>query len=141
VPGRERVLAYLDVIDRATADVEQFTPNVFASYAADRMKQLAVERSLHVSIEALSDLAATVCAMRRLGVPSDEEGIDAKLLHAGFLDEEQARTLRDLRRFRNVLLHRYAELDPSRIHAHALRAPMEVRRIAKSLAKAAEGIA
>ncbi len=127
---RGRALALLDVAERHAAILDGVVPRVYAKYESDALVQLATERALHVAIESLMDLAALHVSARRLGLPSDERGVVDRLQHAGVLDGDHAKLLGELRRFRNVLVHQYGNLDPRRVHAHALRAPEAIRSLA-----------
>jgi uncharacterized protein YutE (UPF0331/DUF86 family) len=122
-------LALIDIAERHAAMLDEMVPRDYMSYAADGRTRLATERALQVSVEAILDLAALYVAGLRLGLPPDEDGVVARLEKAEVLDESQARLLGDLRRFRNVLVHRYGTLDDRRVHTHALNTPNAIRQL------------
>lgn len=130
---RPRVLALIDVVEQHVAHIETMTPRVYDAYASDPRTRLAVERAVQVAVEAVIDAAALVAAGKRVGLPSDEENLAEGLLRAGCLDADEAVILRDLRRFRNVLVHQYGKLDHARVHRHALDAPASLRRLTAAL--------
>ena len=47
----------------------------------------------------------------RLGLPSSEEDLFEKLEKKGIISKEMKEKLRLMRGFRNILVHRYAEVD------------------------------
>lgn len=130
---RPRVLALIDVMEQHIAHVEAMTPRVFETYVNDPKTRLAVERALQVAIEAALDAAALLAAGKRIGLPADEENVAEGLVRAGCFAPEEGELLSGLRRFRNVLVHQYGKLDPTRVHRHALDAPAALRRLAGAL--------
>jgi len=133
---RGRILA--EKIEENARHVEAWLPGTLEGFQTDALRQNAVERALQVSIEALVDLAALVWTARRLGVPKDEEGIVLALRNASLLTSDEATTLADLRRFRNVLVHQYERLDVTRVYAHAKEAPRAMRPLRDKLLAALE---
>lgn len=130
---RARALSLIDTCERHVALLEEMTPRALAAYAGDARTRLAVERALQVSIEAVLDASAVVAAGKRLGVPADEADVAARLQEAGCLTEQEAVALRELRRFRTVLVHQYGKLDDARVHRHAQGAPAALRGIVGAL--------
>ncbi len=47
----------------------------------------------------------------RLGLPAEEEDLFTKLLKANVISKEADETLREMRGFRNILIHEYAKVD------------------------------
>lgn len=133
---RERALALVDVAERHATALEDVVPRVFSEYASDTRTRLATERALQVAIEALLDLGGLVVAERKLGLPTDESSVIDRLRASGQLADAEAELLRELRRFRNVLVHRYGSLDDRLVFQHALKAPADIRRLAGALGRA-----
>jgi len=94
----------------------------------------AVERYLHLAVEALIDVSARLCSILRLRRPETYRDIARVLGEAGVLSYEDAKRLELWIGFRNILVHGYARIDPNRL-LQALREAGELREIASRLAK------
>jgi len=71
----------------------------------------AVKHSLQEAIEACLDIANHIISAEGLGEPASYSAYFTKLRQAGILDSELAERLQDMARFRNVLVHLYADVD------------------------------
>lgn len=78
-------------------------------------KQLATERLLQVSIEIMIDISILIMKLLKLGVPTDEENIFEKL-KPYFNNIE---TYKEMKRFRNVLVHQYEGIDSEIVYYNA----------------------
>jgi len=86
-------------------------PRNLDEYAASVEKRRATERLLPVSVECILDICGLFVAGLRLGLPAEEENLFNRLEQARVLSPELVRTLRALRRFRNILVHEYGAVD------------------------------
>lgn len=107
-----RRLASLEEYRTQLAEYAQVTPD---GYAGDWRTQRVVERTLQLAIETCVDLASHVIADRRLRVPASYAETFEILGEAGLLPENLRRTLVEMARFRNILVHDYTRLDPARV--------------------------
>jgi uncharacterized protein YutE (UPF0331/DUF86 family) len=81
------------------------------AYVDDTVVQRAVERTLMNLVQACIDVAGHVRRAEELGTAdSSKEEID-RLLGAGILSDATATKLKEAIGFRNVLAHRYGEVD------------------------------
>jgi len=102
--------------------------------ARDPLLRGAVERYLHLAVEAIIDIGMRVCSLKGLGKPERYRDLAILLCQAGVLSEERARELDLWIGFRNVLVHMYARIDPLRV-LDALRSMDELEGIAEELAE------
>lgn len=135
---RDRILVLLDIVHQYTTLLEEVLPLDVEEYLADSRARLATERALQVAIEALVDTAALFVSGLRLGLPPDEENLIARLARTNVLPPDEAALLADMRRFRNVLVHRYGLLDDRLVHAHAAEATRDLLRVAEAFRHALE---
>lgn len=138
---RARVLAKLDELEGYLRELEHRTPPALGAYQADLGTRLAVERLLHISIECLLDIGEVFVQGLRLGLPESEAGLMQRLEEAGVLEGADLKLLKEMQRFRNVLVHRYGQLDAARVHANALRGSREFRRLGRAFRAAADAMA
>ena len=107
---RERILAKIDQLDAYVAELQEIAPQSFKEYQAVEKKR-ACERLLQVSVEVVIDICNLLVSGLRLGLPAEEEDLFRKLLKAGVISKEMGEKLREMRGFRNILVHEYAQVD------------------------------
>ena len=108
---RERILAKLDALHGYERELRVVLPGNLEEYRSSVEKRRATERLLQVSIECVLDICNLFVAGLRLGLPMEEENLFDRLEHAHIISAEHVRTLRSMRRFRNMLVHEYGDID------------------------------
>lgn len=108
---RERVLGKLDALHGYDSELRSVLPRNLDEYAASVEKRRATERLMQVSVECILDICGLFVAGLRLGLPAEEENLFDRLEQARVLSPELVRTLRAMRRFRNILVHEYGAVD------------------------------
>ncbi len=73
-------------------------------------RQYAVLHALQLAIEASIDIATHICSADSLGTPTSYAEAFDLLEEAGVIGEELADKLRSMARFRNRIVHLYAEV-------------------------------
>lgn len=79
-------------------------------YSRDLVKRRACEKTVEVAIESLIDVSAMIVSAEKFGLPSSEEGIFDILIERMILNNEFVERLKDLKGFRNVLIHHYVHV-------------------------------
>ncbi len=98
-------------VRRFVADLRDFAAISEAGFLENRERQYAVLHAVQLAIEGCVDIATHICAADDLGAPSSyAEGIDL-LQGAAILDAGLANDVRRMVRFRNRIVHLYAEVD------------------------------
>jgi len=110
VLDRNRVLVKIDQLERYLRELRQVLPEDFTSYQKVEKKR-ACERLLQVSIEAAIDICHLLVSGLRLGIPSEEDDLFEKLKAAGVLSPKASEVLKEIKGFRNILVHEYTRLD------------------------------
>jgi uncharacterized protein YutE (UPF0331/DUF86 family) len=108
-------LAKIDQLDVYIAELKEIVPRSYAEYQKVEKKR-ACERLLQVSIEVVIDICNLLVSGLRLGLPAEEEDLFRKLLEAAVLSEEMGDKLREMRGFRNILVHEYAQVDDKLVY-------------------------
>lgn len=109
----ERILIKLDELDQYLKELREDLPSDIEEYKQERRKY---ERLLHLSIETVVDVSALLLKGEALGAPADEESIFDKLIEAGIFEEEFGEKLKEMKGFRNILVHRYGEIKDERVY-------------------------
>lgn len=107
---RERILARIDQLEGYLKELREVVPEDFATYRKAE-KRRACERLLQISIEAVIDICHLLVAGLRLGLPSEEDDLFAKLGEAGVISSRTEGTLKEMKGFRNIIVHEYAHID------------------------------
>jgi hypothetical protein len=112
---RDLILRKLADLDQYLGQVSEYGGITVEAYRADWKNQRIVERTLQMAIEVCLDIAALIIADRRLRVPTKYAEAFEVLGEAGPLQPTQRDVLMRMSRFRNLLVHEYARLDPAMV--------------------------
>lgn len=107
---RERILAKLDELEGYLKELRQIAPASFAEYQKVE-KRRACERLLQIAIESVIDVCSLFVTGLRLGLPGEENDLFEKLEGAGLISGPMKQRLREMKGFRNLLVHEYGRVD------------------------------
>ena len=107
---RERILGKIDQLEGYLRELCTIVPEDFTAYQKVE-KRRACERLLQVSIEAVIDVCHLLVTGLRLGIPAEEDDLFEKLEAAGIVSPQTSETLKEMKGFRNILVHEYARLE------------------------------
>ncbi len=105
------VLRKLSELDETTKQLSEFTSITVADYHADWKTQRIVERSLQIMLEICADIANHIVSDEGLRAPTSYADTFAVLGEAGAIDTEIEQRLREMVKFRNILVHGYDKID------------------------------
>ncbi len=112
----DRVQDLLVAAEAYLADVRTFAAQVDrATFVTDRGEQYRIAFPLQQAIQLAIDLAAHVLADLPGHRPDTLAGLFIALGERGIVPDELAGRLAAMARFRNLLVHQYADLDPDRV--------------------------
>ncbi|MGD2114920.1 MAG: DUF86 domain-containing protein [Acidobacteriota bacterium] len=77
----------------------------------DLKEERFVAHTLQLAVQAALDAASHIVADERLGEPETNQELFALLERHGWVDPSLGASLRDMARFRNLLVHGYASID------------------------------
>ena len=133
---RERVLGKLDALHGYGRELRVVLPRSLDEYTASAEKRRATERLLQVSVECILDICGLFVAGLRLGLPAEEENLFDRLEQARILSPALVRTLRAMRRFRNILVHGYGVVDDKIVFELAGRLEKDTAAFAAEVTRA-----
>jgi uncharacterized protein YutE (UPF0331/DUF86 family) len=110
----QRILIKLDEHEQALKELRSVLPQSFKEYKKSIVIKRAVERLIQINIECLIDICAILVKDLRLGVPKSEEDLLMKLESVVFSTALVER-LREMKSFRNRVVHRYGDLDNKQV--------------------------
>ena len=120
---RERVVVKLDELDGYMRELSLIAPCNYEEYLNVEKKR-ACERLLQLAIECVIDVCHVLVTGLRLGLPAEEDDLFGKLAAADIVSPDMRNTLREMKGFRNILVHEYAKID-DRLVYEAIRTRMD----------------
>ena len=101
---KERIMSKIAELDSFLGELKQVSPATFDEYQAVEKKR-SCERVLQLCIECIIDVRKVLVSGLKLGLPSDKNDLFNKLHAKRIISKEMAKTLREMRGFRNILIH------------------------------------
>jgi uncharacterized protein YutE (UPF0331/DUF86 family) len=110
---RDLLLRKLAELDQYLGQVSEYRDITIDQYRGDWKTQRIVERTLQMAIEMCVDIVNHVIADRGLRVPATYAEAFEVLGEAGLLDAARRDAMIRMSKFRNVIVHDYARVDPA----------------------------
>jgi uncharacterized protein YutE (UPF0331/DUF86 family) len=99
----------------------------------------AIAHALQTAIQAAIDIGETLAATRGLREPRSAADTFRVLAQEGLLDPALSKEMEALVRFRNILVHGYARLQPSEVYRNATEGVRTLRQFAALAAEWVSG--
>ena len=113
--GKLRIFSKLDDMARYVKELREMLPEK-DEYLQDLIRRRACERTVESAIESLIDVSAMIVSIEQLGLPADEASIFDMLVKKTILSKELAEKLKNMKGFRNILGHRYGDVDDELVY-------------------------
>jgi uncharacterized protein YutE (UPF0331/DUF86 family) len=113
--GRFSPLLRKIAVEEYVGQLREYRDVTLDQYRADWKTQRVVERTLQLSVEGCADIGNHVIADRRLRIPATYAEIVEVLGEAKRLHPTLPPVFGAMSRFRNLLVHDYARVDPARV--------------------------
>jgi uncharacterized protein YutE (UPF0331/DUF86 family) len=111
----KRVLSKIDELDSYLKELEKIKPADFEEYSSIE-KRRACERLFQISIETVIDICNLLVSQLKLGLPSNEDETFESLASKKIISKNMAVILREMKGFRNILVHKYAKVDDELVY-------------------------
>ncbi|MDD5477347.1 MAG: DUF86 domain-containing protein [Candidatus Omnitrophica bacterium] len=131
---KNRILVKIDELDGYLDELEQIAPAKlkFKEYQVIEKKR-SCERLLQLSIEAVIDICKFFVSGMRLGLPAEENDLFDKMQKKKLLSKEMAVILKEMKGFRNILVHEYAAVDDELVFKAIKTKLKDFRRFKKEI--------
>ena len=129
-----RILAKIDELEGYLAELRTVAPENLKEYARIEEKR-SCERLLQLCIECVIDICRILVSGLRLGLPADENDLFEKLNRKGIFSSTMTRLLRQMRGFRNILVHGYASVDDELVFQYVKTRLRDFEKIRKEILK------
>lgn len=94
-----------------------------------------VERTLHLAIECCLDIGSHIISSYKLREPEDNKDIFVVLVENKYLPAGDLDTWKKMARFRNLIVHSYARIDPEILYAILHRNICDLKKFAYHIQK------
>ncbi|MEF8879937.1 MAG: DUF86 domain-containing protein [Candidatus Thermoplasmatota archaeon] len=118
---RKRILLKLDDMTDYVEELETMLPSSLDKYVSDLVKRRACEKTVEAAIETLIDVAMMIVSSEKMGLPHSEENIFDLLEKNNILDKRLSSNVKKMKGFRNILIHRYANVDDELVYNNIKR--------------------
>lgn len=106
----------IDTIEENTELIEGFRKEEFSKFKNNKRDIQAAKHCLQESIEACIDIAYHIVSSKGYGRPDDYRDSFKILEEKGIIEKKFSEHLQDMASFRNLLVHRYGEIDLERLY-------------------------
>ena len=115
---KERILGKVDDLNSYLDELKQVVPVNFEEYQKIEKKR-SCERLLQLCIECDVDVCKLFVSGLKLGLPSEENDLFTKMQKKKIISKKMGSLLKEMRAFRNILIHDYASVDDELIYEKA----------------------
>jgi uncharacterized protein YutE (UPF0331/DUF86 family) len=91
--------------------IEENLPLDFGEFSKSRLIRSALYKEVEFCIELVLDICSIINSDLKLGMPQSEEDILNNLVKGEVFDSSISDIVRKMKGFRNVLVHKYGEVD------------------------------
>lgn len=100
----------------------------------DYILRSAIERNFHMALESVFDIGEMIISIQELRKPEDYKDVIETLGEEGILPQRYARKFAPAAGFRNILVHRYAEVKSNELHRHLMEDLQDFDRFVQYIA-------
>ncbi|MBI4163034.1 MAG: DUF86 domain-containing protein [Candidatus Aenigmarchaeota archaeon] len=111
-----RILEKIDELESYNKELRGVIPKSLEFYMNTKQTRRICERLLQISIECIIDICSLLTKELKLGAPSDEDDMFDKLKDKKIISTDMANKLKTMKGFRNILVHRYSEVDDELVY-------------------------
>jgi uncharacterized protein YutE (UPF0331/DUF86 family) len=116
VIGREKILLKLRDMKRYVDFLKSYGDTSVEGLRGDYLLRSAIERNFQLALELALDVGEMIISLENFRRPEDYRGVIEILGEEGVLHGEFAERFAPAAGFRNILVHRYIEVDLDELH-------------------------
>lgn len=133
--SKDVVNAMIDLIDENIRLIKEIRSQSYESFSGSFRDIQAAKHSLQEAIEACLDIGSHIIAEQGFRRPEDYKEIFRVLEENGIIDHVLSEKLQEMAQFRNLLVHRYGQIDTRRIYIIMSDDLKDIQEFAKSILK------
>ena len=108
---KELILSKLSRVEDNLNFIEDNFPETYSGFSNSRILRDATYKEIESSIEFILDVCHVINRDLRLGIPESDDGALDNLEKNKVFSKKFVDLIRVMKRFRNILVHKYGELD------------------------------
>jgi uncharacterized protein YutE (UPF0331/DUF86 family) len=112
MPDRTVVSSKLRFLREYLQDLKEYEDISLETYQTSKKDQRFVERTLHLACECCLDIAAHLISRRGFREPKNNKDLFMVLYENQVIGEETHQSMAKMAKFRNIVVHDYARIDP-----------------------------
>jgi len=107
---KARIKLKLEEMMKYIYELQEMMPSD-EEYYTNLVRRRACEKTIEIAVDSLIDIASMIVASERFGLPIDEGNIIDLIAEHNVIDKELGEKIKDMKGFRNILVHRYGHVD------------------------------
>ena len=108
---REQILSKLAEVEESIDLVKENMPEEFEEYKKLGIVKDGIYKRLELSIENVINICSIINSDLKLGIPAKEQDVTDNLISEGIISEKMQELIRQMKGFRNIVVHRYGKID------------------------------
>ena len=104
------------LLDEYVSDLKDLQNIDFQEYEENKILRRAVERTLHLSVEACLDIGQHIIAQEGYRTPKDNRDTFHVLNEENIISDSLLTKVNNMAGFRNLIVHDYAQIDNKTVH-------------------------
>jgi len=133
--SKDVINAMIDLIDENIRLIKDIRSQGYESFSGSFRDIQAAKHSLQESIEACLDIGSHIIAEKGFRRPEDYKEIFRVLEEEGIIDNVLSTKLQEMAQFRNLLVHRYGQIDIKRVYIIMSDDLKDIQKFAKNILK------
>ena len=113
MPDRDVVESKLTFLREYLVDLNEYQAVSLSDYKKNKKEQRFVERTIHLACESCLDISAHIISTGGLREPRDNKDLFLVLYENRIISEPVYEAMTKMAKFRNIIVHDYARIDPS----------------------------
>ncbi|MBS3140482.1 DUF86 domain-containing protein [Candidatus Woesearchaeota archaeon] len=102
-------------------DLEDLLPKTKKEYLQDIKTKRACEKTIELAIESVISVISMIVSEERLGIPESEDDLILLVELKEIISRMLAQKIRQMKGFRNILVHRYGTVNDSLVYQYLLK--------------------
>lgn len=115
--------------------IQEQLPSEFEAFRQSRLIRNALYKEVEFVIELVLDVCSIINADLRLGVPDTEDHVIDHLEGDKIFNTKAIELIREMKKFRNILVHRYGDVDDKRAYENIQEGLKDFEFIAREVEK------
>ncbi len=130
---KDVVESKLNFLREYLVDLKEYETISLSDYKKNKKDQRFVERTIHLACESCLDIAAHIISTSGMREPRDNKDLFLILFENRIISEPVYEAMTKMAKFRNIIVHDYARIDPEIVVGILHRNVDDFRRFSKDI--------